>query len=614
MYEGRARHPVMVALEETVARYEIPIEPFEALIDAFVQDQSVTEYLTYHQLADYCTRSANPVGHLVLYVAGAYSDENARLSDATCTALQLANFWQDVARDLAIGRIYLPREDRERFGYPESDLRALRFTPAFAELMKFEVERTRRLFEQGLGLPGRIPGALAVDVDLFSRGGLAILDRIEACEYDVLTARPALGKWTKIGLLGRALLGLAVARSRGRRSGLTASHAASARGIEVASVAAVRTGGSPVSMDARLAASYRFCGEIARREARNFYFAFRLLPPQGRMSMCALYAFMRHTDDLADEHGSAAEKEQALACWKDDLDAAIAGQAGRWPGLLALADTVARCGIPSSLLHEVIEGVSMDVRPRRYASFDELADYCYHVASTVGLCCIHIWGFRSEDGKAERLASACGIALQLTNIIRDVREDVRGGRIYLPEDDLARFGVDPRELDAERPSERLRDLLAFEARRAYDLYDRARDLVPLVDPVGRPVLLTIVGIYRALARRDRPARLQRADGPREGPRLAEGRHRPAGAAPAVPGPQQLPDSGSRVMNRESAVAVMNPVRKPPPPHVVIIGGGLAGLAAASCLVDRGLRITLLESRPRLGGRACSFTDPVTVNR
>ena len=205
MYQGRARHPVMVALAETVARYAIPIDPFEALIDAFVQDQSVTEYLTYPQLLDYCTRSANPVGHLVLYVAGAFTEENARLSDATCTALQLANFWQDVARDLAIGRIYLPREDRERFGYADDDLRALRFTPAFAGLMKFEVERTRQLFEEGRALVPRIPGELAVDIDLFSRGGLAILDRIEARGFDVLTARPTLSKWTKIGLLGRAL-------------------------------------------------------------------------------------------------------------------------------------------------------------------------------------------------------------------------------------------------------------------------------------------------------------------------------------------------------------------------------------------------------------------------
>src|SRR5206468_8276975 len=140
-------------------------------------------------LLDYCTRSANPVGHLVLHVAAAFSPENARLADATCTALQLANFWQDVARDLAMGRIYLPREDRDRFGYPESDLRALRFTPAFAALLAFEVDRARDLFHRGWPLVDRLPRALAVDVDLFTRGGLAILDRIAAQGYDVLTSR-----------------------------------------------------------------------------------------------------------------------------------------------------------------------------------------------------------------------------------------------------------------------------------------------------------------------------------------------------------------------------------------------------------------------------------------
>jgi squalene synthase HpnC len=216
MYKGRASHPVMVALHETVARYEIPIAPFEALINAFVQDQTVTEYGTYEQLLDYCTRSANPVGHLVLHVAGAFTAENARLSDATCTALQLANFWQDVARDLAIGRIYLPRDDRERFGYAENDLRARRFTPAFATLMKFEVERTRALFAEGRSLVPRIDGPLAVNIDLFSRGGLAILDRIEAQGFDVFKARPALSKWTKIRLLFRALIGIGLARRPGK--------------------------------------------------------------------------------------------------------------------------------------------------------------------------------------------------------------------------------------------------------------------------------------------------------------------------------------------------------------------------------------------------------------
>lgn len=206
LYHGEARHPVMIALADVVQEYQIPIGPFEALISAFVQDQDITDYETYDQLTDYCTRSANPVGHLVLYLGRAFDVENARLSDATCTALQLANFWQDVARDLAIGRIYLPREDRDRFGVAEADLRALRFTRAFADLLEFEVGRTRELFQIGWPLVDRLPRALAVDVDLFTRGGLAILDRIEARGFDVLTRRPALGKVAKLGLLARALL------------------------------------------------------------------------------------------------------------------------------------------------------------------------------------------------------------------------------------------------------------------------------------------------------------------------------------------------------------------------------------------------------------------------
>jgi squalene synthase HpnC len=204
MYAGQARHPVMIALAGTVAEFAIPITPFEALISAFEQDQRVTEYATYAQLLDYCTRSANPVGHLVLYLARSYDDDNARLSDMTCTGLQLANFWQDVARDRAIGRIYLPREDRERFGVGADDLLALRFTPAFAALLEFEVQRARALLEAGRALVPRMPHALAVDVDLFSRGGLAILDRIVAQGYDVLTRRPRLSKGIKLGLIARA--------------------------------------------------------------------------------------------------------------------------------------------------------------------------------------------------------------------------------------------------------------------------------------------------------------------------------------------------------------------------------------------------------------------------
>jgi 15-cis-phytoene synthase len=251
--------------------------------------------------------------------------------------------------------------------------------------------------------------------------------------------------------------------------------------------------------DKVLEASYRYCCGVARREAKNFYHAFLLLPPGRRRSMCALYAFLRRTDDLADEPGLAAAKTQALGAWRLELEAALAGENSAWPGLLALTDTVARHAIPVKLLHEVIDGVSRDIQPARFLTFADLTDYCYHVASVVGLCCLHIWGYRSEGGRAEKLAEDCGLALQLTNILRDIGADARNGRVYLPEDDLARYGVEPDELaSALRPDDRLHSLLAFEAERAYGYYQAARQLVPLVAPIGRPVLLYIVGVYRSL--------------------------------------------------------------------------------------------------------------------
>ncbi|MEW4570269.1 squalene synthase HpnC [Tautonia sp. JC769] len=206
MDAGTPRHPVMIALRDVVRQYAIPLDPFEALISAFEQDQIITDYDSYEQLLDYCSRSANPVGHLILYLGRVHTPEHVRLSDATCTALQLANFWQDVSRDLDIGRVYLPLEDRERFGYPDDDLFARRFTPAFARLLAFEVGRTRELFRLGAPLADALPGRLAVDIDLFTRSGLAILDRIEAQGFDVFRRRPTVGKGAKLGLLLRALL------------------------------------------------------------------------------------------------------------------------------------------------------------------------------------------------------------------------------------------------------------------------------------------------------------------------------------------------------------------------------------------------------------------------
>jgi 15-cis-phytoene synthase len=254
-----------------------------------------------------------------------------------------------------------------------------------------------------------------------------------------------------------------------------------------------------VSTEEALQSSYRFCAVLARREARHFFHAFLLLPRSRRRSMCALYAFLRHTDDLADETGSAERKAEAIDSWRIEFDNALEGRECHWPGLPAVADTIARHGIPAHLLHEVIDGVSMDVEPRRYATFADLAEYCHRVASVVGVCCLHVWGYRSEEGRAEKLAEKCGIALQLTNIIRDVRADACNGRIYLPTEDLERFGVAPEDLIATGPAgDRLRALLAFEAQRALEYYKQARELVPLIASVGRPVLLTIIGTYRGL--------------------------------------------------------------------------------------------------------------------
>lgn len=247
-----------------------------------------------------------------------------------------------------------------------------------------------------------------------------------------------------------------------------------------------------------LRASYEFCARLSRSEAKNFYYSFLLLPADRRRSMCALYAFLRRTDDLADEPGPVDAKAQSLDTWRRGLDDALDGRPNGWPGWFALADAVHKHEIPPRYLHEVIDGVEMDLVPRPFATFEELAAYCHRVASVVGLSCLHVWGYRSDGGRAERMAEWCGIALQLTNIIRDVREDALAGRVYLPREDLDRFGIDHAELAARRPTGRVRALLENQGERAYDYYRRCEPLVGKVDPVGRPVLLAIVGIYRAL--------------------------------------------------------------------------------------------------------------------
>ncbi len=209
-YRGELRHPVFVALRTTINEFGIPIEPFADLLSAFTQDQRVLEYETFTQLRDYCRRSADPVGRLVLYLCRQHTPQNVEWSDSICTGLQLANFWQDVARDLEIGRVYLPREDRQRFGYSDEDLRQRVTSEAFLDLMRFEVDRAREFLRAGLPLVDRLPGRLQVDIELFARGGLKILERIEQIGYRVWDERPVVtkadGAKLAAGCLARAVL------------------------------------------------------------------------------------------------------------------------------------------------------------------------------------------------------------------------------------------------------------------------------------------------------------------------------------------------------------------------------------------------------------------------
>lgn len=205
-YEGKPRHPVFVALAETVRKFEIPKHEFAHLLTAFRQDQTTSCYPTFSDLLGYCRYSANPVGHLVLYLCGYRDAERQKLSDYTCTALQLTNFWQDVSVDFAKGRIYLPIEDLQRFGVDEADIQGSKNTSAFREMMRFEVTRTREWFAQGLPLVERVEGKLAIDIDLFGRGGTEILNAIERQNYAVLGKRPVISKARKLALVARAAL------------------------------------------------------------------------------------------------------------------------------------------------------------------------------------------------------------------------------------------------------------------------------------------------------------------------------------------------------------------------------------------------------------------------
>ena len=473
-HEDCVRHPVFVALAETIHRYRILAAPFRDLISAFQQDQHVTRYETANDVLDYCRRSANPVGRLILCLGGVRDPESERLSDCICTGLQLANFCQDVANDWDRGRVYLPQETLRRVGYTQQDFERRQFNTTFREALRIEVDRAEEHLRAGQKLAERVPSELRFSISLFAAGGLAILNAVRKQDYNVWAQRPTLSKVDKLRIASSEWL-----RSKTGRGGDGETHLAAKSDI---------------------ATSYALCRQLVRCSASNFAWAFWLLPKRKRMAMYALYAFLRRTDDLGDSTASAVERLSALTAWRTSFDRALTGHFDD-PLLPAVADTVHAFSIPPGHLTDVIDGVAMDcieMNPEepRFATFPELEQYCELVASAVGMACIHIWGFNSPA--AIEPARQCGVAFQLTNILRDLKQDAEQGRIYLPREDFERVGYTAANLRRGVRNERFTELLRLEIGRAEASYREALELERYLDPAGRRVFGAMLTTYRGL--------------------------------------------------------------------------------------------------------------------
>ncbi|HEY1601438.1 MAG TPA: presqualene diphosphate synthase HpnD [Pirellulales bacterium] len=248
-------------------------------------------------------------------------------------------------------------------------------------------------------------------------------------------------------------------------------------------------------MTSSLQASYAHCQTATRQAARNFFYSFLVLPRDKRRAMCALYAFLRETDDIGDSDKPLDSRRAELAAWRQSLAAALAGRAES-PILPALVDTVSRYQIPPQYLYDCIDGVEMDLSDRSYETFADLEAYCYRVASAVGLACIHIWGF--NDSSAVEPACQLGVAFQLTNILRDLKEDAHRGRVYLPQEDLRRFEYTRDDLFAGVRDDRFAALMSFEIARAEDFYRRGATLEPSLSRDSRAACRAMTGIYHGL--------------------------------------------------------------------------------------------------------------------
>jgi 15-cis-phytoene synthase len=466
--EGRPSHPVTARLSRAIAATDMTAASFFDLIAANRRDQAIARQATWDQLLDYCRLSANPIGAAVLAIAGALTPEREALSDRVCSGLQVVEHLQDVGEDAAAGRIYLPADDLQRFGVVDADLIAAEASPALRSVVAFELARARELLAAGIPLTRSLRGWCRLAVAGYVAGGLAAADAIEAANYDVLAraVRPGQAR-----TLRHALRVLAAPAARPRRESRETPE---------------------------LDRAYAACAEVTRREAKNFAYGIALLPPPKRRAMAVVYALARRVDDIVDEPGLIEARARAL----DDLEALATRTIGEGvaavpgdPVLVALADVVRRYPLPPDAVADLFEGCRRDLVLARTATFDDLVGYCRQVAGSIGRLSLAVFG-TDRPGVTAPLADDLGVALQLTNVLRDVVEDRdQLGRVYLPADDLARFGCAP---DASGPADRLAALLTFEAERARGWYDRGLGLLPHLDRRSRACVAAMAGIYHRL--------------------------------------------------------------------------------------------------------------------
>ena len=472
--DGPPQTEVMRRVHTTIQARSLPIEPFRRLIEANRIDQRKARYETWDEVREYCTYSADPVGRLVL---GVYErlDEPAlvEMSDAVCTGLQLVNFLQDPPRDLELGRVYLPQEDLRRFGVAEDEL-AGPGSERFRSLAQFEAERASSLLDHGFPLARALGGRPGRSVALFARGGIAALEALERADYDVFTRRPSPSAFA----LGRLAL-------------------------------------EELWSPSETARAYAQALRITRREARSFAWGIRILPRAKRRAVAALYAFARRVDDIADDPSlSAEERRSGLESCRAAVEALPDSRDGDLV-LVALADAVARYQIPRQALVDLVDGGLMDVDRARYESWEELREYCRRVAGAVGTACAAVYGPK-EPEKAMAYAETLGLALQQINIIRDVGEDWRLGRVYLPKDELERYSVTEADIEAGRTGPEWRALMEHQAARAEQLLTEGLQLLQHLDRRSALGVRSFAGTYRRLLEEMRAAGFEVFDVP---PRL-----------------------------------------------------------------------------------------------